>query len=186
MSELQTQHKSILIVDDEKEILIVLQDALKDIAQAIHVADNGQTGLELARLHKPALIISDYHMPELNGLEFLKSLNEDGFNAPVIWTTGWAKGELQRQAWMHGVYDIIEKPFDTESFKQCVVAAMRWQPDFNSQKFPCLVSKLAMREVSFSLDVKSYEELSRICKSRNISITTFMSQLIEAEIKKAA
>lgn len=188
MSDSTSPVKSILIIDDEPDILDILKSSLESDHVTILTADNGKMGLEMVRKHHPSAIISDYNMPHLNGLELLKSMNEESFSIPVIWTTGYASVELQRQAWGAGVYDIIEKPFNMEHLKKCVTEAMSSASPKKEDHQPYFITKLMSRQVRLAIDAKHYDALNKLCESKNISITTFINQLIEAEVakKKAA
>ncbi len=186
MNDKINQIQNILVIDDEAEILTAIQKCLEPIALSVIIAENGKKGLELARYHKPTVIISDYFMPGLNGLELLKSLNEEGFKIPMIWLTGYAKADLQKQVWISGVYEVIEKPFDIEKLRQCVLSAASWLPDYNTAAFSGLIKKIASHEIHLSLDLRNYTQLAQICEAKGISITTFVNQLVDKELRKSA
>jgi two-component system, OmpR family, alkaline phosphatase synthesis response regulator PhoP len=103
--------KTILIVDDEKDIVDLLKYNLKKEGYNILTAANGKMALEQSK-HQPDLIILDVMMPELNGLEVIKKLKSDQKTAsiPVIFLT--AKGtELDEVIGFElGADDYIIKP----------------------------------------------------------------------------
>lgn len=78
--------KTILVVDDEKDINNAVCTALKDAGFNVISALDGKSGLALAFEQKPDLIFLDIIMPEIDGIEFLNQLREDdwGKNASVI------------------------------------------------------------------------------------------------------
>ncbi|MFC1849805.1 response regulator [candidate division CSSED10-310 bacterium] len=79
----------LLLVDDEKFILALLQDILRDIADVIITAHNGREGLKKVKTEKPDIVISDVMMPEMNGYQFLQAVREspETMNLPFILLT---------------------------------------------------------------------------------------------------
>ena len=70
------------------------------------------------------LLITDYNMPEMNGLTLLKRLNELGVHLGVIWITGRSTRELAVEAWDEGVVDYIEKPFHLDQVRKSVIRCL--------------------------------------------------------------
>jgi len=79
--------KKILIVDDEKDVLFILEKELAARGYSIISADNGGDTLNLAKLQRPDLIILDIWMPDMDGTEVAAKLQEDPKtkNIPVIY-----------------------------------------------------------------------------------------------------
>ena len=105
---------SILVVEDEEHIRKILEYNLKLDGFEVHLAENGQMGLELAREKKPDVILLDWMMPEMDGLEVVSQLKQDKTteNIPIFMLT--AKGMMVDvgQALCEGADDYITKPFD--------------------------------------------------------------------------
>ncbi|MCR4325595.1 MAG: response regulator [Patescibacteria group bacterium] len=78
--------KTVLIVEDEKDIREALRDALQDKDYSVLEAKNGKEGVSTALQNHPDLIMLDLLMPEMDGMTALKHIREDtwGKNAPVI------------------------------------------------------------------------------------------------------
>ena len=76
--------RTILLVDDEVQILDILMDQLSDLGLCLRATD-GREALSMARIYRPDLIISDYKMPGLSGLELVRALQDQGFKVPVIY-----------------------------------------------------------------------------------------------------
>jgi CheY-like chemotaxis protein len=72
------EDNSVLIVNDEPDQLQLMRSLLHKAGFAVLSADDGVTGLALARAERPDLVISDVSMPEMNGLEFCRRLRADG------------------------------------------------------------------------------------------------------------
>lgn len=112
-----------LLVDDEINILKNLQlvipwDAL-DI-EVIGTAKNGQLALELAREHRPQLILCDIRMPVMDGIEFLGALREFDPDAEVIMLTGYQDFNYVRSVMRYEVKDYILKPIDYEELEKTI------------------------------------------------------------------
>lgn len=106
----------ILIVDDSRVQAKVLKDLLQSNAYKVHAAYNGQQALELAREHKPALIISDIVMPVMDGYEMCRCLKQDDElnDIPVILLTSLSDKEDILLGLCAQADYYLTKPFNTE------------------------------------------------------------------------
>uniref|UniRef100_A0A7V4JR73 Response regulator n=1 Tax=Thermodesulfobacterium geofontis TaxID=1295609 RepID=A0A7V4JR73_9BACT len=111
----------ILIVDDfatMRKIIknILLQLGFKDVLEA----DDGTTALEFLKKQKVDLIIADWNMPKMSGLELLKAVrnNEDLKDIKFIMVTAEAQKESVIEAIKHGVNQYVVKPFTPETLKE--------------------------------------------------------------------
>src|SRR5712671_5197312 len=77
MSDMSTNPKTILVADDESHILHVVSLKLRNAGFRVVTARDGQEALELAQQEHPDLLITDYHMPQLSGLELCQRLKQD-------------------------------------------------------------------------------------------------------------
>jgi two-component system phosphate regulon response regulator PhoB len=105
---------TILVVEDEAHIRRVLEYNLKLDGFEVYLAEDGATGLKFARENSPDVILLDWLMPVMNGLQVLAELKTDGSteHIPVFMLT--AKGMLNdvTQAIEMGADDYITKPFN--------------------------------------------------------------------------
>ena len=79
---------TILIIDDEEIVRVLLRSALRTAGHEVVEAANGRQGLELYRLRPTDLIITDIAMPELNGLDLILELTRHFLRAKVIAISG--------------------------------------------------------------------------------------------------
>lgn len=111
---------SILLVDDDITIVKLLSDILEDEGYRILTAYNGKQAIESVRINEPDLIVLDWNMPELDGIETLRVLVAEKLitNTPVIMFTGAMTDSVNlKLALQEGAFDFIEKSFDkTELF----------------------------------------------------------------------
>jgi two-component system, OmpR family, alkaline phosphatase synthesis response regulator PhoP len=105
--------RTILVADDESHILHVVSLKLKNAGYRVLTARDGQEALEIAQAEKPDLLITDYHMPQLSGLELCRKLKQDPAttNIPAIMLT--ARGyELEpADTEQSGILRMLSKPF---------------------------------------------------------------------------
>lgn len=82
--------KKVLILDDEVVLLQIWEDYFRlwDLEAEVYTATSGVGGLVLLREHKFDLIITDYMMPGMDGLEFIRELRKDDKKTPVCFFTG--------------------------------------------------------------------------------------------------
>jgi DNA-binding response OmpR family regulator len=119
-----TDAKTILIIDDDREIAGTLQTVLQNTGYQVTLASNGVEGQRLIDGLKPDLIITDMMMPKMGGfpvLEFLKTLDNP---PPVIMMTANEGGRHKAYAEMLGVADYLRKPFPMEVLLESVRRAL--------------------------------------------------------------
>jgi len=118
-------NKTILVVDDEKEICTVLSDNLSQEGYWVFTAYNWKTALELVKKEKPDLVILDIRMPEMDGIEVLRRMKKIKKEIVVIMLTAYGTLETARKAMKLGAYDYITKPFDLFSLKSIVKEGLK-------------------------------------------------------------
>jgi DNA-binding NtrC family response regulator len=114
----------ILCVDDEPEIGLILQDTLERLGHGAISARNVPEALGAIARGDIDLIISDFRMPGLSGLEFLELLRDQGKDIPLIMLTGYATIEHAVAAIKAGAADYITKPLQPEQLEHAVRQAL--------------------------------------------------------------
>jgi two-component system response regulator AtoC len=115
---------TILYVDDEPAIGLVLQDTLERLGHSAIGATNVPEALAALARGPIDLIISDFRMPGLSGLEFLEMLRADGRDIPLIMLTGYATIEHAVAAIKAGAADYITKPLQVDQLEHAVSQAL--------------------------------------------------------------
>ena len=112
----ETEMKTILLIEDNNEILENFTEYLELEGYIILGASNGKQGIELALKFIPDLIICDVLMPEMDGYEVLHSLLETSatYQIPFIFSTSMSERVERTEALNLGADDYIVKPFDME------------------------------------------------------------------------
>lgn len=104
----------ILIVDDEPFNLDLLEQELTDQGYVIKRANDGSEALKEVESFQPDLILLDYMMPDLNGIEVLKDIRQRGNDVPVVMITAYGTIERAVEAMKEGAYDFVTKPFELD------------------------------------------------------------------------
>ena len=105
-------HNKILIADDDAEMLETLASMLEAEGYQVIRAENGQQAVELARKELPALVMSDIHMPVMDGLAACKAIKTDKVTKgiPVVMLTVEGSINEIQQAISYGAKTYITKP----------------------------------------------------------------------------
>lgn len=102
----------ILVIDDERSIRNTLKEILEYEKFTVDLAENGIEGLEMYRKGGYDIILCDIKMPEMDGLEVLEKIFEEGGDVQVIMISGHGNIDNAVEAIKKGAYDFIEKPLD--------------------------------------------------------------------------
>jgi len=105
--------KTILVADDESHILHVVSLKLRNAGFRVLTARDGQEALDLAMVEHPDLLITDYHMPQLSGLELCQRLKKDPAtrNIPAIMLTARGYHLEPHDTEQSGILRLLSKPF---------------------------------------------------------------------------
>ncbi|MEK0350843.1 MAG: response regulator [Nitrosopumilus sp.] len=107
--------KTILIVEDDKDLRGIYKEILELYDYDVHIAVNGLEGVEKFKQKKPSLVIMDAAMPILDGYKAFKQIKEIDNNANVIIVTGFSDNEQRsKEAIKLGLIKIISKPLGVD------------------------------------------------------------------------
>ena len=146
----------ILIVDDEQNYLDTITDTLEERNFKIIQALNGKMGIMVAQKFLPDIIITDWEMPEMNGIEMIQQLkaNEQTANIPVIMCTGiMTTSQNLHVALGAGAYDYIRKPIDPIELVARINATLRLSNSYKKihQQAEKLAESNATKDKFFSI-----------------------------------
>ncbi|NRA45230.1 MAG: response regulator [Oligoflexales bacterium] len=113
---------NILVVDDDEDILEATKMVLADEYHFpnISLMDHAEKALEFLRKNPVDIIFSDIKMPDMDGIDFLKTIKKENlFYRVFVFITGQASTQSVIETVKLGVFDYIEKPFD-DSFNECI------------------------------------------------------------------
>jgi two-component system chemotaxis response regulator CheY len=109
----------IVIIDDSRAMRMIIVRTLRQAGfggSEVLEAENGREGLELVTAQGPDLILSDWNMREMTGIEFLRTLRARGIPTPFWFVTSECCDEIREQAMAAGAEGLIAKPFTADSF----------------------------------------------------------------------
>lgn len=116
--------EKILIIDDEQLNRVVLRQTLIKEGYIMIEAEDGEKGLQLIASESPDLVLTDFRMPGLNGLEVLEQAHKINPRIPVILLTAFGDVALTIKSIQVGAFDYIEKPFNPTQLKITVHNAL--------------------------------------------------------------
>jgi two-component system alkaline phosphatase synthesis response regulator PhoP len=138
--------QTILVVDDEPEIVKLVRAYLEGAGYRVITARTGREALMATRREKPDLIVLDLSMPEMDGLEFTRRLRQDK-NTPIIMLTARVE-ETDRIVGLElGADDYVTKPFSPREIAARVRAVLR-----RVQSEPATQNLVRVREVTLDRD----------------------------------
>lgn len=119
--------ETILIVDDETDLLDLIEYNLEKEGYNVLKAENGHEGIRLARKHSPDLIILDVMMPKMTGIEVCRILKEDGElkSKPVIFLTARGDEKTEIEGLEIGADDYLMKPISTSKLVSRIKVVLR-------------------------------------------------------------
>jgi len=112
--------KSVLIVDDEKNILLTLSQSLEALQLEADTARSGEEALAKLKEKEFALILLDIRMPGMDGMEVLRRVREIRPDILIIMITAYGTIGLAVEAIKLGAVDFIQKPFSSEEIRELV------------------------------------------------------------------
>lgn len=116
--------EKILVIDDDQSIRETLTTFLKRQGYQPMAAEDGSKGVELIRIEMPDLVICDYKMPKMTGLEVLEKIKEIDSSIHFIMITAFDEMQTTVDAMQKGAYDFIEKPLDIDRLKITIKRAL--------------------------------------------------------------
>jgi two-component system chemotaxis response regulator CheY len=117
----------ILVVDDSKAMRMIVVRTLRQAGFSGHdvvEAENGKEGLDLVNSIKPDLVLSDWNMPEMTGLEFLRAMRGAGDATPFCFVTSEGSDEMRTLANEAGALGLIAKPFTEDAFRDTLASVV--------------------------------------------------------------
>lgn len=111
----------LLFVEDEKDLLLIISDALSKLEADFLIANNGIEALEIIEKNSDIdVVITDINMPLMSGLEMIEVMNKKNINIPVIIMSAHTEEEFISKAKEYGVQEYLLKPFDFIKFIELI------------------------------------------------------------------
>ncbi|MGD9825359.1 response regulator [Desulfobacter sp.] len=116
--------KSILIIDDEKNIRLTMDQSLEPLGIAVRTAVNGEEALQKLGDTQATLVFLDLKMPGMDGMEVLRRIKEEWPETRVIIITAHGTVESAVEAMKLGAVDFIQKPFSPAEIRELAIRVM--------------------------------------------------------------
>lgn len=118
----------ILVVDDSKAMRAIVKRSLAALDRvsgaSIEEAADGKEALGMIQADAPDLVLSDWNMPEMTGIELLQAMNDAGITIPLGFVTSESTPEMHELAKAHGARFLVSKPFTPESLDRALADAL--------------------------------------------------------------
>ena len=122
------QYPIMLIIDDSDSFREFARYHIKNDIKFINIilARNGVEGLQMYKQYKPDVILLDWQMPQLDGMQVLKAITQDDANVKVIMTTAYTENqELVNDMMKFGAFSFVRKPMQRVNLLKVVSDALR-------------------------------------------------------------
>ena len=174
----------ILVVDDGKENCdFIVQYILEPNGYQALVAKDGREGLDMIARYHPDLILLDYQMPRMNGIDVLNSMAANGWNIPVILMTFYGSEEIAIEVFRLGVRDYVKKPFSVE---EMIAAIERNMTEVRLRREKdALTERLIQANRELQLRVQELNVLYSVGKSVTslAEIEQVLTRIVDAAVK---
>jgi two-component system, OmpR family, alkaline phosphatase synthesis response regulator PhoP len=119
--------QTILVVDDEQDLLDLIEYNLRHEGFDVLTAENGQDGIRIAKEHHPSLVLLDIMMPQMDGIEVCDKMREDPElkTIPIIFLTARSDEKTEIEGLNKGADDFITKPISTSKLISRIKAVLR-------------------------------------------------------------
>ncbi len=115
----------LIIIDDEPIVGKRLRQVFGKMGFSVETFTNSLKAVQFMEKNPFDIVVTDFKMEELDGMEVLREAKRINPNARVIIITGYAKPETAKEAFKNGVFDFMVKPFRLEELKEAVLRAAK-------------------------------------------------------------
>jgi two-component system nitrogen regulation response regulator GlnG len=123
---------SLLVIDDDRTVLLLVKKAFADSDVEIHCAGDAESGMAALREHKPDVLLLDILLPEVSGMELAREIRAIDIRLPVIFITATNDSDTAIEAMKMGAYDYLLKPLDIRQVRTLVERALETRRLMNS------------------------------------------------------
>ncbi len=164
----------ILIAEDEKQIANSLKKNFADEGHSAEIAENGKEAIDQISKNSFDVLLLDWRMPELTGLEVCKSLRKAGYNKPIILLTALSDVKNKVEALNYGADDYITKPFSFDEVMARINAVVRRYEsvstflEFDEFKLDLIAHTLVTPHGKIKLPEKEFELLKYFLENSGV------------------
>jgi DNA-binding NtrC family response regulator len=148
--------KKVLVVDDERPILDMLDLSLSSEGYEVVTAESGEKALEIFEKQRPKLVLTDIKMPGIDGIEVLKRIKKIDSQVEVIVITGHGDMNTAVGALKHGASDFVTKPLRDEVLMVSIERA--WKKIAMSEQLQDYTENLELKAEQYKQDLKKAQD----------------------------
>ncbi len=165
------KHKiTVFLIEDDPSQLTSIESLLEFKGFVFQSFNNAKDFLTLSDVSRPAVLISDMRLPDLNGVELYKALTDRGEDIPIIFISGESSIQESIDAMKHGAIEFLVKPFDINDLICAIEKASRIE--LKRVNLKILLKSLSPREKQvFDLLIQGLNN-SELMEKINISLPT--------------
>lgn len=126
-SETMNAHNRVMFVDDEEGVRVSWNRMLSQYGFQVTTASDGERAVSELRSHPTDVVVADWKMPVMDGLELLEWVKDEQPETRFILLTGYGNEEVERRARELGAYEYLHKPISPETLAEIVTAAANVQ-----------------------------------------------------------
>lgn len=166
LARLQAPQRTLLLVDDEENIVAALKRLLRRDGYQIFTANGGQEALELLKQHAVDVIVSDQRMPGMAGTEFLQTAKDLYPDTVRIMLSGYTELQSVTGAVNEGaIYKFLTKPWDDGQLRSHIAEAFRRKELFDENRRLTLEVRVANQELA-----KANHQLEELLRQKQMQI----------------
>ena len=174
---------TVLLVEDELTLAMIIKDTLEDSGFIIHTAADGEEGLRLFFELRPDVLVADVMMPKMDGFEMVRRIRQTDKQTPVLFLTARSGINDVVEGFELGANDYLKKPFSMQeliiSIKALMGKAFLFSENKTSNRFEIgsylfdpIAQTLLHAGVKQELSHRESEILKRLCENRNQVVNT--------------
>ena len=167
-----TKSMTLLIVDDQDDILQFIKDEYSPLFKTIYTAHDGKEALDLIRQRMPNVVVSDIMMPRMNGFELCKTIKTDLelSSIPVILLTSRSDPKNQDTGYKMGADSFLPKPFDSKLLYKIIRSQLKNRYDIKRQYATSFFTSISEDQTFSAADEQFVLKLNRFIRE-NLSNT---------------
>ena len=174
---------TVLLVEDELTLAMIIKDTLEESGFIIHTAANGEEGLRLFFEIRPDVLVADVMMPRMDGFEMVRRIRQTDKQTPVLFLTARSAINDVVEGFELGANDYLKKPFGMQELIIRIKALMGKAFTFTGSKpsncyeigsylFDSVTQMLSHAGTKQELSHRESEILKRLCENRNQVVNT--------------
>lgn len=174
---------TVLLVEDEQTLAMIVKETLEECDFEIHLATNGKEGLRMFFELRPDIVVADVMMPEMDGFEMVRRIRQTDRKTPVLFLSARSQINDVVEGFELGANDYLKKPFGMQELIIRIKALVRRGCDFTETirettfrigeySFDSVKQLLLHQGVSIELSHRESEILKRLCENHNQVVNT--------------